>query len=319
MTRISAASAPGKIILSGEHFVVHGSYSVAAAIDRRVFVTVREIEEKSRIVSEGQVSNISVDDGRFRAVKLVSRNILSSFPKSEKNRLEVSIRSEIPAGSGLGSSAAVSVATAAALSDFLGLALDKKQISVLAFQGEKAVHGNPSGLDNQVCLLGGLIVFNRELDTETVELKTPFRLLVVFSGRKRKTSKLIEKVAHKRQQFPNYFLRLLESTSNISLSVAQAAKKGDIETIGYLFTALQAQLSWIGVSTPQLDSLIEFVCKSENVLGTKITGAGGGGSIIAALRRGAEESVLKGISNSYPFSFVTQIPQEGLRWEKSKI
>src|SRR5579872_6573604 len=123
MKKVSTASAPGKIILSGEHFVVHGSYSVAAAINKRVFVTVKEIEGKSRIVSNGQSFSLTSDEGGFRAVKSVARNILSAVAKADRVPMEITIRSEIPAGSGLGSSAAVSVATAAALLDFHGLAL----------------------------------------------------------------------------------------------------------------------------------------------------------------------------------------------------
>jgi len=311
------ASAPGKIILSGEHFVVHGSYSVAAAINKRVYVSVREINGKDQIVSNDISSNLDSDDGSFPAVKSVTRNILSIARNRKHSPFEISISSEIPSGSGLGSSAAVSVACSAALSEFLGIPLNKEEISNLAFKGESTVHGNPSGLDIQACQSGGLIVFKKSFETRSIHLKDPVRLLVVFSGRKRSTSKLIAKVADRRTEYPNQFQRLVDSASSGSFEMVDALKSRDLSKIGSLFTSLQVQLSWIGVSTPQLDDLIEFLYKKQEVLGAKLTGAGGGGSIIAAIKSGSEDSVLKYVSSQYPYSFVTEIPQEGLRWEKA--
>lgn len=314
-----SASAPGKIILSGEHFVVHGSYSVAAAINKRVLVKASDTEGKSRIVSENEASNLSTDDGNFRAIKSVARTIISRYDSEEKARFELSVASEIPPGSGLGSSAAVAVATAAALSGYLGLSLSKKEISEIAFEGEKSVHGNPSGLDNQACLYGGLVLFKKGNEVERISLTSPFHLLVVYSGKKRSTGKLVRRVGEKRERFPNYFLRLATSASGISFEVAKYCKSGDLEKLGSLFTTSQAQLSWIGVSTEFIDDLIESVCESDEVFGAKITGAGGGGSIIAAVKRGYEDVVLCRVSKRFPVSFVTEIPQEGLRWEKNQM
>jgi mevalonate kinase len=319
MTIHTAASAPGKIILSGEHFVVHGSYSVAAAISKRVLVSVREIDgPRSRVVSNDLVSNLNSDDGMFPALKSVARNALSFQSKKGKVSLEISVNSEIPSGSGLGSSAAVSVACAAALSDFLGNSLDMKEISKLAFQGEKAVHGNPSGLDIQASLMGGLILFKKNFEAELIPVASPVNLLVVFSGRKRSTSKLISKVAQKMQDYPNYFQRLVANASKISFDVARAAKTGDYQKMGFLFSEVQNQLSWIGVSTNRMEDLIEYLYEKESVMGVKITGAGGGGSVIAAVESGAEAKILEFASARYPVSFITQIPQDGLRWEKTK-
>jgi len=315
----AAASAPGKIILSGEHFVVHGSLAVAAAINKRVRVSVREIDprERSRIVSSNIRSSFDIDDGSFVAVKTVARNILAKSPK-ESRSFEVSISSEIPAGSGLGSSAAVSVASVAALSRFLGLPLDLRTISQEAFAGEKRVHGNPSGLDIQASVSGGLILFDRKSGPTDIPVPKSFSLIVIFSGKKRSTSRLIAKVARRRQKYPNYFAQLVKSASFIGQEVVKAATSKDIDRLGSLFTAAQAQLSWINVSTPHLDDLIERI-SGKNVLGSKLTGAGGGGSVIVATRPEVIDVVLKSSLEHYPYSFITEIPQEGLRWEESKI
>ncbi len=319
MTRSVSTSAPGKIILSGEHFVVHGSYSLAAAVSKRVYVTVKEIEgSRSRIVANGLTSNVHADDGSFPAVKTVARALLSDTGKdTQQTPFEISISSEIPPGSGLGSSSAVSVACAAALKDFLAHSGDKDLIADLAFQGEKAVHGNPSGIDIQASYLGGLILFKKGEETQMIDLPEPFSLLVVFSGKKRSTSRLIAKVAQTKAEYPHYFQRLADSASELSLKILEASKVRDLERIGALFTEAETSLAWIGVSTPQLESLIDFLFGKEEVHGAKLTGAGGGGSVIVAVRQDAINSVLKFVSSQYPYSFITEIPQEGLRWERS--
>jgi len=320
MTRGISTSAPGKIILSGEHFVVHGSYSLAAAISKRVYVSVREIEgTRSRIVTNGLTSDINSDDGSFPAVKTVARTILSRAEKRfTQHPLEIAITSEIPPGSGLGSSSAVSVACAAALKDFLELPGGKENIADIAFQGEKAVHGNPSGIDIQASFRGGLILYKKGQETRSIELPKPFRLLVVFSGRKRSTSKLIAKVAQTKSEYPHYFQRLADSVSELSLAISSMAKTREIEKMGSLFATAQTQLAWIGVSTPQLERLIEYLYGKEEVFGAKLTGAGGGGSVIVAVRQDSIDSVLDFVSDRYPYSFVSEIPQEGLRWERTK-
>ncbi len=166
--------------------------------------------------------------------------------------------------------AAVSVACAAALSEFLETPLEKNEISDLAFKGESAVHGNPSGLDIQASQSGGLIMFKKNLETKPIHLKDPVKLLVVFSGRKRSTSKLIAKVAEKRTEYPNQFQRLVNSASAASFEMVEALRTHNLSKIGSLFTNLQIQLSWIGVSTEQLDNLIEFLFEREDVLGVSL-------------------------------------------------
>jgi mevalonate kinase len=320
MIRQSTASAPGKVILSGEHFVVHGSYSVAAAISKRVSVSIREIRgTKSQIVSTGVTSDLDSDDGRFPAVKTVARTILSEARKeAPRITFQISISSEIPPGSGLGSSSAVSVASAAALMDFLGLSWNKAEIANFALRGEKAVHGNPSGIDIQASLLGGMILFKKGQEPRSISVRDPFKVLVVYSGKKRSTSKLIVKVAQRKSKYPNTFQRLADSASEISLEIVEASRRSELHEIGKYFGLAQSQLAWIGVSNPTLETLIEYLYEREEVLGAKLTGAGGGGSVIAAIRQDSAEAVLKFMTGRYPYSFVSEIPQEGLRWKKRK-
>jgi mevalonate kinase len=307
------ASAPGKIIIVGEHFVVHGAYAVAAAIDRRVRVTVSEAGRNSFVTSGNRSSLLFKNDGQFSAVKAVARKAIQDCGKPSQS-LRVKIASNIPSGSGLGSSAAVVLATAAACSKFLGQNFEKAKIAEIALLGERLVHGNPSGIDIESSLAGGLLLFNRNAGMKPIPIAQAMRLLVVYSGKKRRTADLIMKVAMRKRQFPSFFESLTRSASFLSLDMVDAIAAGDLPKVGALMNVSQTSLSWIGVSTAYLDRIIESLCEG-GAYGAKVTGAGGGGSIIALAKPEETEQLLDTISKKYPESFITSIPQEGLRWE----
>ncbi len=307
-------SAPGKIILSGEHFVVHGSYAVSAAIDRRVRVAISETPgQEFEIVSNEESSHLFADDERFKAAKSVLRRAIEQYG-SPPTGIRVEIESEIPPGSGLGSSAATSVATSAAFVSFMGKSVSSEEVLRLASEGEKSVHGNPSGIDMRASYLGGIFLFNKGSGAKPIPIDRALQFLVVFSGKSRSTLELVSKVNRKREMFPASFDRLSQTASFLSLEVAQAVAKGDLPYLGSLMNLAQLSLAWIGVSTQELDELIETILCGD-VFGVKITGAGGGGSIIALPKPDKADSLLHLVTTKYKSSFLTSIPQEGLRWE----
>jgi mevalonate kinase len=227
LNKVVTASAPGKIILTGEHFVVHGSYAVAAAINKRVRVSVRHVENGSSSIVSGEVqSKMDSNDGKFPAAKTVARKIISEFGR-EKDDVEVSIKSEIPAGSGLGSSAAVSVACASAMTKYFGARLEPENLFTLAMSGEKQVHGNPSGIDIEASLRGGMILFSRKTGAKSIKIRKSIQLVVIYSGKKRRTSKLVSDVALRKESYPKFFQHLTDSASFQSLEVTDACIHGD--------------------------------------------------------------------------------------------
>ncbi|MFI5421877.1 MAG: mevalonate kinase [Nitrososphaerales archaeon] len=314
MTAAVSASAPGKIILTGEHFVVHGSYAVAAGINRRVRVTVKPSKNGfSSIASGKDSSKVASEDGKFRAAKTIIRKLVQDYEQNS-NPIEVQIDSDIPAGSGLGSSAAVSVACTAAITKYFGNIVSSKDLFALAMFGEKQVHGNPSGIDIEASISGGIILFNKSTGAKTIKTQNRVSLGVIYSGEKRSTSLLVAKVARQRDAHPNFFRNLTKSASYQSLELTDALNRGDVERIGTLFNIAQTELEWIGVSTPSIQKIIERV-SGEGTYGAKITGAGGGGSIIVAAKPQILSSLINSLIANYPHSFVTQLNQEGLRWE----
>lgn len=312
-----AASAPGKIILCGEHFVVHGSYAVAAAINRRARVIVSSAEGKSStITTRGLTLPLESGDKSYSATKSIAKKIFSEYGKPSQG-VRIQIDSDIPAGSGLGSSAAVSVATTVALTNFVGEKPKEDSLVETASLGEKEVHGNPSGIDIQASIRGGMILFNKASGAKAVPLERSIQFLIVYSGRQRRTSELVEKVRLKKQIYPRTFERLSEAASFFSLEVVQSVTDGDLPYLGAIMNSVQSSLSWIGISNTRLDRLIEEAL-TDDVYGAKITGAGGGGSIIALPKSDRAAALLKHISSKYKDSFLCTIPQEGLRWEPEK-
>lgn len=312
MNQTVSTSAPGKIILTGEHFVVHGSYSIAAAINKRVKVTIRKGTGASRITSGNVVSKIAVNDGKFIAVKTVLKKVLE---KRNGTNIEVIISSEIPSGSGLGSSAAASVAVGAAALKLLDMPTDQRTIFEMAMQGEKAVHGNPSGIDIEASLQGGLLLFKKNAGAKSIPLERSLQLLVAYSGKRRNTSSLIARVAVKKRAYPHIFESLTNASSFLTLSILDSIKKGDLPRLGALMNLSQAALSWLGVSNATLERMIDCAT-TLGVFGAKLTGAGGGGSIIILPKPETTESVLRAISKRYSSSFLTTIPQQGLLWDQ---
>ena len=306
------ASAPGKIILTGEHFVVHGAYSIAAAVNKRVRVSILEAPGDSYILAGDARSRVNNDDGRFVLVKTILRHVFEEEMKDQG--VAISISSDIPAGSGLGSSAAVSVATAAAALKFAHLETSPRKIFEIALLGEKKVHGNPSGIDVETSLQGGMLLFSKNTESKPIPLNRVVHFLVVYSGKPRRTSTLIERVEIRKKQYPNFFDCLTRAASFLSLDVVDAIAAGDLPRLGALMNISQTALSWIGVSTSSIDRLIEDVAAQE-VYGVKLTGAGGGGSIIALPKPDSVDALSKYMTRNYSYSFMTQIPQEGLRWE----
>jgi mevalonate kinase len=292
---------------------VHGSYAVAAAINKRATVTVSQTEGNySTIESKGQVEKLLDDHGSFSAARSVAKKIFEEYGVP-KESIKLKVESEIPLGSGLGSSAAISVATAAALSKFLGRDLTSEKISEIAAVGEKTVHGNPSGIDTEASLHGGMILYSRNTGSKAVPLNRALQIIVVYSGCPRNTSELVEKVSKKRIEFPSTFAYLSNALSFATLQFIDALNAGDLPYLGALMNLDQAALSWIGASAEVLDRLIEDVLFDESCFGAKLTGAGGGGSIIALPKPDRAEKLLDRVSGKYPLAFTSSIPQDGLR------
>jgi mevalonate kinase len=301
----AVSEAPGKVIISGEHFVVHGATAIAAAIERTVRV---EATRGEALAIESSVR----DREQLKPVRRLVQSLYKEM--GAEPRVSVSIVSALAEGSGLGSSAATMVATAGALSALEGWSLDQKSLVEAASAGERLVHGNPSGIDATTSAMGGVILFKKGEEPRRVELRTPVTLMVVFSGRRRNTGRLIARVAGMKQTYPALFASLCESATLVSGLCADALARGDMASLGRLMTYSHAVLARAGASNQKLDELVDL-CLASGCLGAKLTGAGGGGSVLAVPPADGEEAgaVAERLNKGGHDTFFTKLPAGGAR------
>ena len=305
--RVAVAEAPAKAIITGEHFVVHGSTALAAAIDRHVRVEVREAPSRGISVRSDRVS--ASHPASLLPVKKVVGSLCSAYSIEPSHELNIS--STIPRGSGLGSSASTMVAAAAAMAKLHAVRLGLPELVRFAMEGERLVHGNPSGIDANACAYGGLILFRVGDAPRRVDLESPRRLLTVYSGVQRSTRMMISKVSSSRERHPRLFARMVDSVSQMSAGAAESLVRGDMHALGKLLTLNQGLLASVGASNPLLDDLVETLL-SFGCLGAKLTGAGGGGSVVAVTPEGEGKSIISQLSERGFEGFETVLPLRGV-------
>lgn len=324
----SRASAPAKVILFGEHFVVYDKPAVVIAIDRRAYVTAKpRIDDKIVIksatinasgafTSNGEYQPIKGgqrNEARFKPIYLVAKNLLSL--SNEKMGLNIEINSSIPIAAGLGSSAAVAVASAAAISNLLEVNLTKDNIFRLALEAEKIVHGNPSGVDPAISTYGGALLYRKSEGIKRLNIEADLPLIIGNTGIKRVTGDMVSHVNKLRNRYPTIIDRIMDAGSVIVSLGVKALKSGDLETLGDLMNMNHALLCALGVSNYAIERLITAARKS-GALGAKLTGAGGGGCIIALSKPNNVHNVARAIKNAGGEAFATTRAPEGVRIEE---
>jgi len=264
----------GKIIIFGEHFVVHGAPAIAGGISNCSMVEVRQ-SDRNRIVTQQKV----VEADSIKAIEAV----LDSM--GIKERYEVRLEGNLPTYGGLGSSAAFCVGMVRALCDEKGIHMTNAQVNAHAYDGEKAFHGDPSGLDNTMATHGGVVEFRRgktpkDSKFEFIELGKPLDMVVSFTGKYSPTAKMVASVARFKEEDEAEFAQLMDEYTDIALDGRKAVEKGQVDVVGRLMNSNQGLLSELGVSDERNDRINEIALKA-GALGAKVTGGGGGGCCIA--------------------------------------
>jgi mevalonate kinase len=321
------ASAPAKIILLGEHFVVYGEPAIVMAIDKRVYARV-EKRNDSRLHVRSMDLNLEVffENGSFRVeqgdlkeAKMKFEPVKQAIEKvMEKHGqhvgLDIEINSTVPVGAGLGSSAAVIAATTAATGAILGVKLSKEDILRITYTAEKIVHGTPSGVDPAISTMGGTMLFQMDTGFKPLEVKTNIPLIIGDTGVERSTRVQVEKVRDLVDKYPRVTEHLMKAAREIVLRAIEALKENDLETLGTMMNINHALLYGIGVSDESLEWLANAARKA-GALGAKLTGAGGGGCMIALAREEKLEQVSEAIQRSGGRPFVARKTEEGVRIE----
>ncbi len=320
------ASAPAKVILTGEHAVVYNEPALVMAINRRAHVTVTtirgdsvefrstDLKETVQFPISGDFEHQSEEKVRNRLLPYltVARQVARKAEYS--GGFKVSIQSEIPSSAGLGSSAAIGVAMSAALGNCLGVRLRKEQISKIAFESEKLFHGHPSGIDNLVSTQGGLIVFRRNEGFLPVESPAKLLLVIGLTNVERSTADQVAKVAETVKAHHDVGQLLLHCIGHLTIETVGALRDGNAEAVGRLLSLNHWLVNALGVSNPLLDRLVYASLKA-GALGAKLTGAGGGGCMIALVTREAEDAVAQVIEREGCTPIKAKLSQAGVQSE----
>jgi mevalonate kinase len=284
-------SAPGKVFLFGEHAVVYGKPGIAMAIKPRVFVTVRETKRPQRAKSP-------YIDGCFGAMGVSG---------------SVYINSQIPSSSGLGSSAAVTVATLSAINDEFGKNKTREEIANMAFEIEKTVQkGRASPTDTTVSTYGGIVLITgnsrRRLPPHNMHLVVGDSLI------SHSTVKMVEQVSDLKKKHPQIVDSVLTAIEGVSLAAIHYLD--DPKELGQYMNMNHSLLEVLGVGHPQLSRLV-LAARSAGAYGAKITGAGGGGCMVALCPKQLKHRIAGAIEACDARAIITGIDTEGVRKERN--
>ena len=267
MAKKIKVSAPGKIILSGEHAVVYGYPEVLSAIDKRLFV---EIEESKAGLS------VFPSEGRSY-VEHALETVKTKLEVGKLDNLKVVVSSEIPIGCGLGSSAAFAVAITTAFFEFLKLPRNLKKINEIAYGIEKKQHNNPSGGDNTISTYGGFLLYRKETETFKVfsSLKTRVfpSLFLINSGKPIETTgEMVDRVRRFYLRSPLKVEKTFKEVEQVTRGFLKFLSKEE-SNLGELVKTNEELLERLGVVSKKTMRLIR---KVEKIGGfAKISGAGG--------------------------------------------
>ncbi len=291
----------GKIIIFGEHFVVHGAPAIAAAIDNKAIVEIEPAEENEIITKQTVIPEMSL-----RAIAAIERAM------GINEKFKVYLSGNLPTHGGLGSSAAFCIGLVKALAAYKNIELNKEQLNTFAFEGEKEFHSNPSGIDNYIATYGGVILFKKGKDaiTKQIEVKKRFTFVVGFTGKLSPTAKMVGEVEKLKEDDEEKFNQLLDEAAQLTYKGVTALEKGKVEEVGTLMNENQQLLREIGVSDEKNDNMVELML-SAGALGAKLTGGGGGGCCIALARdRVAAMGIERALKKNGFDCFTTLVPSK---------
>lgn len=277
------STAHAKVILMGEHSVVYGRHALAAPIPLAVQTRIRECKNGLHLL----IPRWDVEHRLHRHPKerqsfeKPAAKILETLGLLDRNMI-IEVYPNVPRAMGLGSSAAVAVAIVRALDEHFSLGLTDREVSDLAFEAEKIAHGTPSGIDNTLATFGETILYRREEQAimEPVTLAQPLELVIGISGVRSLTAKTVADVRRAWEGNTPLYERIFDEMDRITLAAKDAMVTGDLEQLGQMMNVCHGLLNSLQVSSWELEELVQLA-RGSGALGAKLTGGGGGGSMVA--------------------------------------
>jgi mevalonate kinase len=274
------------MILFGEHAVVYNRPAIAAPVFQVAAKAIVRAEPRNTpgLISI-QAPGIGLDTSLERLppehpLATATRLVLEQLGIPRAPACTIRITSTIPVAAGLGSGAAVSVALIRALSAFLGRPLPDERVSSLAFEVDKLHHGTPSGIDNTVITYRMPVYFQRDRPVETFRIAQPITIAIGDTGIACPTAAAVGDLRRLWQADPDHYEALFDRIGSIVQQARLALEQGKGSSLGPMMDENHALLQELGVSSPELDRLVE-VARTAGALGAKLSGGGRGGNMIA--------------------------------------
>ena len=273
----------GKVVLLGEHAVVYGRHAIAAPVPMTIKAVIEDCDEGIHLMIprwgiEYQLASNPKDRHSFERPAGV---VLDELGLSGLG-MRIEVFPDVPRSMGLGGSAAMAVAIVRALDKHFRLGLSDEEVNRLAFESEKVAHGTPSGLDNTLACYAQPLVY-RPGEPPLVELlniRNPIPAVIGMTGYEGLTAKTVGRVREAWKQDQRLYERIFDQIDALVLRGVQAIQDDDLVTLGELMNVCHGMLNALQVSTPELEQLVD-IAREAGALGAKLTGGGGGGSIIA--------------------------------------
>jgi mevalonate kinase len=273
----------GKVILFGEHFVVHGIPGIASATS----LSTEAVVKRSKGPGLTVIDNRKGTEGYTESKKEQQKESLEFTMKAmgidlKKNPMEITLGGDLPVFSGIGASAASAVAIARAISDEFRMNLPDERINEIAYEAEKAYAGNPSGIDNTAATYGGLIWFMKGTPSkmERLKIKNPVEIVMGNSGVVADTKEVVAGVAERKQKNPQKYDKIFKNAESLVHESRRALDAYDLKKVGQLMNENQKLLQEIEVSGKELDFLVNLA-RQKGAWGAKLTGGGRGGCMVA--------------------------------------
>ena len=275
----------GKTILFGEHFVVHGISGIVSAIDSVAEAEVKKNGTGIKIFDERTGAKGYAEKKKLQQLESIER-ILKAMKMNPKNtNLDIRLGGNLPGFSGLGASAASSVAIARAIANEYNMNLSNEKVNDIAYEAEKAYAGNPSGIDNTAATFGGLIWFKKDLSgkSNTIEkltVREPVEIVIGNTGIVANTKAMVAGVAKRKFQNPQRYGAIFKEAEDLAYNGKRELESFNLKNVGELMNKNHQLLQEIEVSCRELDYLVNLARKM-GAFGSKMTGGGGGGCMLA--------------------------------------
>jgi len=281
---VGRGSGFGKVILFNEHFVVHGVPGIVSALDSTADAEVKKIDEGGIIVKDERKGSKGYTEKKKIQQKESIDRMLEAMGVSKNVSLDIWLSGNLPGFSGLGASAASSVAIARAMTQEFGMSLSDKRINEIAYEAEKAYAGTPSGIDNTAATFGGLIWFKKNLEggpnkIERLNIKEPVEIIIANTGLVANTKEMVLGVAERKRKYPEKYNPLFKEAEVLVHKARTALEQFDLKRVGELMNECHTLLQGIEVSCKELDYLVKLA-RDNGAYGAKMTGGGGGGCIV---------------------------------------